>query len=91
MSFPSLYDDVKQFLFKYEIIDVNSYSKLNWKRLVADKTDMENRQYLIDWSRKYKKLDILSLECENFKFKDYFNKLNLAESRLKFRLRSSSV
>ena len=36
-------------------------------------------------------LDTLSVECENFEIKDYFNKLNLAESRLKFRLRSNSV
>ena len=91
MGFPSLYDDIKHFLNKYAIIDVNSYSKQNWRQLVFGKTDLENRQYLINWSRKYKKIDTLSLECENYELKDYFNKLNLAESRLKFRQRSNSV
>ena len=57
MGFPSLYDDIKHFLNKYAIIDVNSYSKQNWRQLVFGKTDLENRQYLINWTRKYKKMD----------------------------------
>ena len=38
----------------------------------------ENREYLVQWSGKYKKVDTLSLACEEYEKKEYINKFNLA-------------
>ena len=46
---------------------------------------------MIEWSEKYKKVDTLSIACEEYKRKDYLSKLNLAQSRLKFRERSNCM
>ena len=76
---------------KHEILDVKVHGKDHWKHLVNHLIHLENRQILIDWSRKYKKVDTLALECEEYKLKDYFSQLNLADSRLKFRERSGCL
>ena len=50
-----------------------------------------NRQYVIEKSRKYKKLDFVNMACEEYGMKDYFNNLNLPDRRLKFRERSQCL
>ena len=52
---------------------------------------MENRDFLVQSSERYKKVDSLSLACEEYERKEYFNKLNLAQSRIKFRERSKCM
>ena len=51
----------------------------------------ENRDFLVQWSEKYKKVDSLSLACEDYIRKEYLYKLNLAQARLKFRERSQTM
>ena len=58
---------------------------------MTEKINLENRDFSIKWSEQYKKLDSLSLACEEYKRKDYFNELNLAQSRLKYRERSRTL
>ena len=41
--------------------------------------------------KKYKKIDINSLALEEFGLKEYFLRLNLSDSRMKFRVRSQCV
>ena len=50
-----------------------------------------NREYILDTSKKYKKLDYVSMGCEDFGLKNYFHNLNLSDSRLKFRERSKCM
>ena len=56
-----------------------------------DKLSKENRDFIIDWSKRYKKIDSLSLGCEEYERKPYFHKLSLAQARLKFRERSKTM
>ena len=88
LSFPSLRNEIIDFLNKYEIIDVSKFSKQSWKSFVNEKIGRLNREYIINNSKKYKRLDYVSMGCEEFEIKDYFHHLNLADSRLKFRERS---
>ena len=71
------------------ITDMSKFSKNEWKRFVSEKIDSEDRKFIIDWSTKYKKIDTLSLECEDYEIKDYFFRLSLEESRVKFREHSA--
>ena len=50
-----------------------------------------NRNQLLDSIKSYKKLDYLELALEEFEMKDYFLKLDLETSRIKFRVRSQTV
>ena len=86
-----LSQEVLPFLARHQVTDIKSYSKAEWKRFVKRNLKNENRDFLIQWSEKYKKVDSLSLACEDFERKDYFNQLNLAQSRLKFRERSKCM
>ena len=65
--------------------------KKDWKELINRKIDSENREFIINWSRKYKKIDTLSLECEEYEMKSYFFSLSLQDSRMKFRERSGCL
>ena len=89
--FPSILQEVSHFLSKHMITDMSKFSKNEWKRFVSEKIDRENRKFIIDWSTKYKKIDTLSLECEDYGIKDYFFKLSLEDSRVKFRERSGCL
>ena len=79
---------MSEFLNRYKIYNVRNFSKNEWKRFIERKLNDENRDFLLKWSETYKKVDSLSLACEEYERKDYFNKLNLAQSRLMFRSRS---
>ena len=50
-----------------------------------------NQKYLIESSRKYKKLDYLDMANEEYKMKDYFFELDLSRARMKFQERASTV
>ena len=87
----SLRDEVAPFLAKHEVSDVNTYSKEKWKLFVKRNISLDNRNYLLEQAKRFKKLDPLELSCEEYRMKDYFSNLNLADARLKFRIRSKCV
>ena len=53
--------------------------------------DEENRESILNSAKKYKKMDHLSLSCEDYEVKPYFYELSLALSRVKFRERALTV
>ena len=87
----SLKDEVMPFLAKHEVYDVASYSKSKWRDFVKLKISEDNREHLLEQAKRYKKLDPLSLSCEEYKMKDYFSELNLKDARLKFQIRAQCV
>ena len=90
-NLPSLKDEIIHFLRKYEIVDVRKFSKLGWRKYVREKIHEMNREFILENSKKYKKLDYMSMACEEYGLKDYFNCLNLTDSRIKFRERSKCM
>ena len=91
LNFYSIKNEVQSFLAKHEVVDITAFSKQKWKVFVNNKIASDNRELLIEQAKSYKKLDSLSLSCEDYKIKDYFTEMNLADSRLKFRIRSQCV
>ena len=91
LEFPSLRNEVHGFLAKFGIPDVTRFSKVGWKRFVKNSIHELNRIQLLDDIKQYKKLDFFELGSEEYKVKDYFSKLDLESSRMKFRVRSQTV
>ena len=79
------------FLNKHEIIDIRKFTKKQWKTFVDAKISSENRNFLIEWSKNYKKINSLDLENEEYERKQYLYKLSLAQARIKFRERSKTM
>ena len=86
-----LHVELEDFLAKHGVYDVRQFSKIKWRKFVSEKIDIANRDFLIEWSESYKKVDSLSLAVEEYEIKNYLNELNLAQARLKFRERSSCM
>ena len=47
--------EVSAFLVKNEILDAREFSKMQWKKLVTEKTIHENKTSLLEEAKKYKK------------------------------------
>ena len=91
LHLPSLRDEVKHFLQRYEVTDVKSFSKAKWKVFVRDKIHQMGREYLLEGMRKYKKVDLLELSLKEYQLKEYFSSMTLEFSRLTFRRRSLTM
>ena len=89
--FPSLRNEVKIFLEEFQILDVTSYSKSQWKCFVDAKIKILNQRYLLNGMKQYKKVDNLSLSLEEFGIKDYFKTMSLNSSRTWFRHRARTM
>ena len=90
-DFPGLHREVKAFIIEHEIEDVTKFTKKEWKNLVTRKVHDANRKYLINASRKYKKIDYLDMATEEYKVKEYFTNLDLNRARIKFQERASTM
>ena len=90
LSYPGLISECEVLLMNYELPPVSSTSKLSWKKLVNQKICEKNRYDLLEKIRPpaYKKLDFETLSAEKFERKEYLDKLNLADARLRFSLRA---
>ena len=89
--FPGLHLEVSHFLTKHEIIDVNSYSNSEWKKKISQLIADENREFHIENAKRYKKIDYVTLSCEEAGIKEYFSTLDLYQSRLKFKERAACM
>ena len=69
--------------------DISIYSKEEWRRTVKDHIRKKNNFQLIQWIKKYRKIDVQSLCTERCEVKDYVKDLSLENARINFRLRSS--
>merc|ERR1711954_222276 len=91
LHLPSLHQEISPFLAKFGIVDVTQYSKETWRRLVKRSINELNRIHILNQLKNYKKVDYFEIASEEFKFKDYFNELNLELARLKFRSRALTM
>ena len=74
----SLKNEIDPFLTRHGVSEVASFSKVQWKHFVDVRISEENRLTLLEQAKGYKKLDSLSLACEEYKLKDYMINQNLA-------------
>ena len=52
---------------------------------------MDNREFLIEQAKDYKKIDYLEMACEDYGMKDYFSRLDLKSACIRFQERASSI
>ena len=91
LHLPGITEEIIEFLNRHEITNIRGFSKKDWKLFVNKAINNENREYLIESSKKYKKIDSLSLSEEEYELKEYFTNYNLKMARLKFKERSSTM
>ena len=91
LHFPTMFKEVEAFLIENEICDVTKFTEKKWKELTKRKIQIQNRDFLIEEAKRYKKIDSVSLACEDFEMKDYFFNLDLNRARIKFRERSKCM
>ena len=82
----SLFSECKPYLAQFGVSDLRSYSKFQFKRLIKHHIFQKNKKEIIEMSERYKKIDTEKLSTESFEMQSYFKTLNLAQSRLKFKL-----
>ena len=90
-NFPSLKDEIEDFLAEFEVTGVKRFTKVEWRKYVKEKIHQKNWAFLLEGLAKYSKIDYNEIALEEFGLKEYFKNLNLSESRLKFRIRSKCV
>ena len=74
---------------EYNLTDVKSSSKIQWKKMVKNKVKEQNETSLLTIvNQKYKKLDYNVLSKETCDIKSYMKSLNLPKARMKFAIRS---
>ena len=88
LSFPGLVKECQDFLNKFEINDVTSFTKLQWKSKVNKLISQANELDLKEKMKQYKKLNALELNNETSKVKQYIKDLDLRGARLRFKLRA---
>ena len=86
-NFPGLREEIQPFLAKYNLTDVKSFSKGEWKKMIKKYIFEENASFLLNEMKKYKKNEVESFALEEFGLKKYFSYLNLEQARIKFRER----
>ena len=88
MHLPGLVSECQKILITAGIINVEHYSKLQWRSLVNRLCRKLNEDDLLTQTEKYKKLDQNLLKLEHCELKDYMVSLNLFNARLKFKIRA---
>ena len=85
---PGIAIECQDFFAKFEIVDLKSYSKLQFKRLVKSKVRELNKSKLLELARvkQYKKVVLDELKLNDFKLKPYFRNLSFKDAKLKFKL-----
>ena len=92
MSYPGLVMECDNLMEKYELTDIHTASKIQWKKAVKDAVCKQNKSSLLQKIQNgYKKLDYKTLREEKFETKEYLKSLNLPDARMKFALRSKTT
>ena len=85
---PGLFTECRDFLIKSDLMNFQAYSKQQWKSCIKKCIQRENEAELREKMKTYKKLKIEDFASENCAAKDYIRSLNMADARVKFKLRS---
>ena len=85
-NFPSVVNEVEEFLNDWNVRDYANMSKNQFRQTVKDILYIKNRNDLLDWTKKYRKVDYETCDKEKFETKSYFKTMNIAQSRLYFKV-----
>ena len=79
--------EVEEYINKWNLGDISVFTKSQFKKMLRGKIYELNRNQILDWSKKYKKLDYNKICIEKFELKSYFKEMDIQQSRLNFKIR----
>ena len=87
MGLPGIMTDCSEFLVHFELSDLKSFSKEQFKRIVKQKIKIWNKMKILEIvSRKeYKKVDTTNWSCDFFQQKPYFKSLSVSDANSKLK------
>ena len=88
LDFPGLLSECQEYLQQWNIINLENYSKGQWKNLIKTKVKLKNKDDLLHMMKQYSKIDHKEISSEHFETQPYLKQLNISYARDKFRLRS---
>ena len=88
LGLPGIAQECQDFLTKFQISQIDLFSKFQWKTFVKKHIRSMNKDDLLHEMKGYKKLNIEQLQNEEFKRKSYLSSLNIYESRMRFKIKS---
>ena len=88
LSLPGIVQECQEFLAKFQITDMSSFTKLQWKKLVKSKIRECNKSDILKHTKSqgYKKLNYEEMENDSFRVKPYFSSLYSTDARLRFKI-----
>ena len=88
LALPGIVHECQEFLAKYQITDVSSYTKDQWKKIVKSKIRECNKSGMLNHikTQGYKKLKYEEMENDSFRVKPYLSNLNSTDARMRFKL-----
>ena len=88
MKIPGLVSECNKILIEAGVIEVDKFSKSQWKTFVNRLCRKLNEDDLLNQIRKYKKLEYSDLKNEHCDLKNYMVNLNLHDARMRFKIRA---
>ena len=85
-NYPSVVNEVEEFLNEWNVQNYADMSKNQFRQTIKDILYNMNRNDLLEWTKKYKKVDYEKCEKEKFETKNYFKTMNIVQSRLYFKV-----
>ena len=86
LNLPGLFQECQEFMIKFDITKVESFSPIQWKNLVKKKIEEMNKIDILNQMKKSKKMKYEKYVEKDFKRQAYLTSLNLADARLRFKI-----
>ena len=85
---PSVVHEVEEFLNNWNLQNYQNLTKNQFRKRIKEVLHEKNRNELLNWTLSYKKVDFKACENEEFELKSYFKTMNIAQSRLFFKVQN---
>ena len=84
LKLPGLAEECKEFLVRFRIPNVASYSKIQWKQFVKRQIWQMNKEEILEKMKTYKKIEYQKFENRRFEPQPYLKLMSPANVRLRF-------
>ena len=88
LNLPGLFQECSQFLTEFGILDVQGFSKFQWKKFVNKKISQLNKIEILENIKSYKKLNSNDFENQDFCQQTYLKQMDVRKARLYFKIRT---
>ena len=86
LKLPGLARECEDFLIRFRITNVSSYTPLQWKNFVRRQISQMNQEEILQKMQKYKKISYKEFEGRQFEPQPYLKSMSTADARLRFKI-----